>query len=131
GSSLPHTLPSPRHFAQFAGSMGIKQTDTIVVYDGPGFFSAPRVWWMFRTMGARDVHVLDGGLDGWKGDGRKVTAEPTKTAPCLFETEFDARRVTSLDDMRAIVDSGSAQVADARPKGRFTGDEPEPRAGMR
>lgn len=131
GSTLPHTLPKPEHFAQFAGSMGIKQTDTIVVYDGPGFFSAPRVWWMFRTMGARDVYVLDGGVDGWKADGRKVTAEPTKTAPCLFETDFDARRVASLDDMRAIVDSGSAQVADARPKGRFTGDDPEPRAGMR
>lgn len=131
GSTLPHTLPSPDHFARFAGSMGIKQTDTIVVYDGPGFFSAPRVWWMFRTMGVREVYVLDGGFDGWKADGRKVTAEPTKIAPCLFEPDFHRERVTSFDQMRAIVDSGSAQVADARPKGRFTGDDPEPRAGMR
>ena len=131
GSSLPHTLPSPRHFAQFAGAMGLAEKDTIVVYDGPGMFSAPRVWWMFRTMGARDVYVLDGGFDRWKEAGRPVSAEPTKIAPNFFETDFDAERVVSLDEMRSIVDSASAQVADARPAGRFTGKDPEPRPGMR
>ncbi len=29
-------------------------------------FSAPRVWWMFRVMGVKNVYVLDGGFDGWK-----------------------------------------------------------------
>jgi thiosulfate/3-mercaptopyruvate sulfurtransferase len=130
-AGLPHALPSPRHFAQFAGSMGISQDDTIVVYDGPGFFSAPRVWWMFRVMGAAKVYLLDGGFDGWKAEGRPVTAEPTKTAPCLFETDFDAGRVASLDDMRRIAASGQAQIADARPPGRFSGEDPEPRPGMR
>ena len=41
---LPHTLPKPPLFAQHAGSMGISVDDTIVVYDGPGMFTAPRVW---------------------------------------------------------------------------------------
>jgi thiosulfate/3-mercaptopyruvate sulfurtransferase len=131
GVDLPHALPSPRHFAQFAGSMGVSQDDTIVVYDGPGFFSAPRVWWMFRIMGADKVYVLDGGLDGWKAEGRPVTAEKTKTAGCLFETRFDASRVAGLDEMRRIVETGERQIADARSPGRFTGDEPEPRPGMR
>jgi thiosulfate/3-mercaptopyruvate sulfurtransferase len=33
--------------------------------------------------------------------------------------------------MRALVDSGAVQIADARSHGRFTGDDPEPRAGLR
>ena len=45
------------------GSMGIAADDTIVVYDGPGLFSAPRVRWMFRTMGAKKVFLLEGGVD--------------------------------------------------------------------
>ncbi len=130
-STLPHTLPRPGVFAQFASSMGVDEEDTIVVYDGPGFFSAPRVWWMFRTMGARNVLVLDGGLDRWKAEGRPLTNEPTKVAPGFFEEDCDAARVASLDDMRAIVEAGSAQIADARPAGRFTGADPEPRPGMR
>lgn len=130
-SGLPHTLPRAGLFAQFASSMGIDEKDRIVVYDGLGMFSAPRVWWMFRTMGATDVLVLDGGFDRWKAEGRKVTADPTKIAPGFFDAQFDEARVATLDDMRAIVDGGGAQIADARPAGRFTGKDPEPRSGMR
>jgi thiosulfate/3-mercaptopyruvate sulfurtransferase len=131
GADLPHTLPTPRHFAQYAGSMGIRRDDTIVVYDGPGFFSAPRVWWMFRVMGAEKVYLLDGGFDGWKAAGRPQSTQPTRMAGCLFEVDFDAGRLASLDDMRRIVETGEAQIADARPAGRFTGADPEPRPGMR
>ena len=130
-SSLPHTLPSPRHFAQYVGAMGVSADDTIVVYDGPGFFSAPRAWWMFRVMGVFQTYILDGGFDGWKATGRPVTAEPTKIAPSVFHADFDAGRVASLADMRRIVDTGESQIADARGPGRFSGTEPEPRAGIR
>jgi thiosulfate/3-mercaptopyruvate sulfurtransferase len=130
-STLPHTLPSPALFEQFASSMGITADDTIVVYDGPGLFSAPRAWWMFRVMGARQVYVLDGGIDGWKAAGLPVTAEPTRVAPSHFTASFAADRVADFETMRGIVDTGSLQIADARPPGRFAGTEPEPRAGMR
>jgi thiosulfate/3-mercaptopyruvate sulfurtransferase len=130
-SNLPHTLPSPEVFATFAGSMGISADDTIVVYDGPGFFSAPRVWWMFRVMGARKVFLLEGGIDGWKKEGRFVTDKPTKVASCVFDVDFDGSRVASLEEMRAIVGQGGRQIADARPAGRFAGRDPEPRQGVR
>jgi thiosulfate/3-mercaptopyruvate sulfurtransferase len=130
-AALPHTLPSASVFARYAGTMGISRDDTIVVYDGPGLFSAPRAWWMFRIMGARDVRVLAGGFDRWKAAGRPVTDRPTRIASCLFEAEFDASRVASLEEMKRIVDRGERQIADARPAGRFTGDEPEPRPNMR
>ena len=107
GSRLPHTLPAPEVFATHAGSMGISVDDTIVVYDGPGLFSAPRAWWMFRVMGARKVYVLEGGIDGWKAEGRFVTPKPTKIAPCLFEVDFAEDRVATLADMRAIVAGGN------------------------
>ena len=130
-SELPHTLPDPATFARHAGSMGISADDTIVVYDGPGMFSAPRVWWMFRVMGVFQVYVLDGGFDRWKAAGRPVTAEQTKVAPNIFHVDFDPSRVASLDEMKGIVASGESQIADARPAGRFAGEEPEPRAGVR
>ncbi len=130
-AKLPHTLPSPQYFAQYVGAMGISADDTIVVYDGPGFFSAPRAWWMFRVMGVFQVYVLDGGFDRWKAAGRPVTAEPTKIAPNVFHADFDAARVASLADMRRIVETRESQIADARGAGRFIGTEPEPRAGVR
>ena len=94
-------------------------------------FASPRAWWLFRTMGAKNVFVLDGGFDGWKREGRAVTSDLPEPAPAIFKTSFDAGRVTSLDQMKAIVADGAIQVADARSAGRFAGSDPEPRAGLR
>ena len=71
GSTLPHALPSPRHFAQYAGSMGISSRDTVVVYDGPASSRRRVLWWMFHIMGVENAYLLDGGLDGWKAEGRR------------------------------------------------------------
>ena len=130
-SGLPHTIPSAEVFAQAAAKFGISETDTIVVYDGPGFFSAPRVWWLFRLFGARDVYVLDGGLDGWKREGRPLTSELSEPRTAVFNARFHAARVTTLEAMKSLVAGGRAQIADARGPGRFQGTEPEPRAGVR
>ncbi|ACM36345.1 MULTISPECIES: 3-mercaptopyruvate sulfurtransferase [Rhizobium/Agrobacterium group] len=130
-SSLPHTLPSPERFSEAVGKLGIADTDTIVVYDGPGVYSAPRVWWMLRVMGARDVFVLDGGLDGWKQQGLPLETDLPEPAPATFNATFNEAQVTSFAEMRTIVDDSLKQVADARPAGRFTGQDAEPRAGMR
>src|SRR5690606_22799835 len=54
-TDLPHMLPSPAEFADAVGKLGISEDMTIVVYDEQGLFSASRVWWTFRTFGAKDV----------------------------------------------------------------------------
>lgn len=130
-SGLPHTLLSPVTFAGGVGALGLSETDTIIVYDGPGLFSAPRVWWMLRTMGAETVFLLDGGIDAWKAEGRPVTAERTIIEIARFAPRFNAASVTSFEEMRRIVGDQSRQIADARSAGRFTGEEAEPRPGMR
>ncbi|MEN3392100.1 3-mercaptopyruvate sulfurtransferase [Brucella melitensis] len=130
-SGLPHTLPSPEFFAQQVGTLGITADETVVVYDGPGMFSAPRVWWMFRVMGVKNVYVLDGGFDGWKKAGYPVTDEVTKIAATFFKPSFNKDAVVDFQEMRKIVDEKRSQIADARGAGRFTGRDAEPRAGMR
>ncbi|MBU4529735.1 MAG: 3-mercaptopyruvate sulfurtransferase [Hoeflea sp.] len=131
-SSLPHTLPDAETFARAAGDLGLKETDTIVVYDGPGMFSAPRVWWMLRIFGAGNTYVLDGGFDAWRHQGLPVeTGDPAPPAPATFNASVNPAAVSSFEHMRAIVSDATAQIADARGPGRFTGTEPEPREGMR
>jgi len=130
-SGLPHTLPSPELFARHVGAMGITADETVVVYDGPGMFSAPRVWWMFRVMGLKNVLVLDGGFDAWKAAGFPVTNEVTKIAATLFMPSFNEAKVVSFKEMSKVVEENSSQIADARAAGRFTGRDAEPREGMR
>jgi thiosulfate/3-mercaptopyruvate sulfurtransferase len=130
-AGLPHMVPAPEVFAQAVGKMGIKATDRIVIYDGPGIFSAPRGWWLFRIMGAETVFVLDGGLDGWKAEGRPLETAVPSPAPVTFDADLQFDKVIDFHSMLSIVTEGKRQVADARSAGRFTGQEPEPRAGLR
>ena len=130
-SGLPHTLADPHAFAAAIGALGITETDTIVVYDGMGLFSAPRVWWNLRIMGATETYLLDGGLPVWREAGHPVEdGEPSAPLPATFTPRFDTASVADLDAVRRAVETGGA-IADARPLDRFTGETPEPRAGMR
>ncbi len=131
GVDLSHALPSPTVFADHASRLGLSNADTIVVYDALGMFTAPRVWWMLRTMGAENVLLLDGGFDNWKKAGRPVSSEPATPSVGEFESLYNEQAVTRLDQMLRIVDTRAMQIADARSAGRFIGEEPEPREGMR
>ena len=128
-SSLPHMLPPEQQFAEAVGALGLSEDKTIIVYDGAGFFSAPRVWWTFRVFGARDVRVLDGGLPAWMADGYPVTSNATKVRPTAFNACYDAGMVADMREMTALLSAGE-QVLDARPAGRFSGADPEIRPGL-
>lgn len=129
-SSLPHMLPTPEAFASAVGALGIRDTQTIVVYDSIGLFSAARVWWSFKIMGARDVVLLDGGLPAWTASELPLEAGELARVPAKFTPRFDRTMVRSFEDVRAVL-GGDTQIVDARSSGRFHGLEPEPRAGLR
>jgi len=130
-SPLPHMLPSREFFAASVGALGISERDTIVVYDGAGLFSAPRVWWTFRLFGAERVYVLEGGLPQWKAEGRALESGSVKRQPKTFAAKAPPNIVATLADVRGALAANSAQVVDARPPGRFRGEAPEPRPGLR
>ncbi len=131
-SSLPHMLPRPEVFAAAVGAMGIGDGMRIVVYDGLGLFSAPRVRWTFRTFGARDVVILEGGFPKWQAEGRAIEEGPPRArAARTFTARLDHSAVADADDVAKALAGGSVQVVDARPADRFRGEAPEPRAGVR
>jgi thiosulfate/3-mercaptopyruvate sulfurtransferase len=131
-SPLPHMLPSPEVFAKAVGAMGISESMTIVVYDGAGLFSAPRVRWTFQAFGARSVSILEGGFPAWKAEGRPVETGPEKPrTPRTFSPAFDASIVADASAVQDSLQSRTAQVVDARPANRFMGEAPEPRPGLR
>ncbi len=129
-TDLPHMLPSEDAFAAAMGALGISEEMVIVVYDGAGLFSAPRVWWMLTIFGARNVHVLDGGRPAWLAEGRPTQSGAVRPAPTTFRARLQPRSVAAFEDVRAALEARCAQVADARPAARYRGEAPEPRAGI-
>jgi len=130
-TDLPHMLPGPTQFGEVAGKLGITETDTVVVYDSSGLYSAARVWWTFRLFGAKTVYILDGGLPKWKAEDRPLETGDSVRPPKEFHAEMNVGAVAMLDDVRMALAGESVQIVDARPADRFSGKAPEPRAGLR
>jgi thiosulfate/3-mercaptopyruvate sulfurtransferase len=130
-TDLPHMLPGPDQFGAAVGALGIAESDTIVVYDGTGLYSAPRVWWSFRIFGAKNAFILDGGFPAWKTEGRPVEAGAVKRAARKFNATMDTGAVAMVSDVQMALNDASAQVVDARAADRFAGSAPDPRPGLR
>ena len=128
-SPYPHMLPSLQEFAQKMSVLGISDTATTVIYEQQGIFSAPRAWWMLRTMGAQNVHLLNGDLNAWKEAGLPTESGDVHRAPAEFHASYNASAVVSYEDLQSKL-TAHQQVLDARSAGRFTGAAPEPRPGI-
>jgi thiosulfate/3-mercaptopyruvate sulfurtransferase len=127
---LPHMLPSAVAFSSAMRKLGIGDGQKVVVYDGAGLFSAPRVWWTFKVMGVADVVILEGGLPKWKAEGRPLEEGLVERRTRHFTAHLDHTMVRSLDEVTRGLAEGIT-VVDARPAPRFRGEAPEPRAGVR
>jgi thiosulfate/3-mercaptopyruvate sulfurtransferase len=130
-SGLPHMMPSAEEFGRAVGALGLGNNDTIVVYDGSGIFSAPRAWWALRSMGHASVFVLDGGLPKWKSEGRPVVGGKAAPRAARFQSRPEAAIARDYEAVLAHLKADDAQIVDARSASRFTGEEKEPRAGLK
>jgi thiosulfate/3-mercaptopyruvate sulfurtransferase len=130
-TTLPHMLPSEQAIGARMASLGLNDSDDLVVYDGSGTnLSAARVWWMFRIFG-HQAAVLDGGMGKWRRENRPI--EPgTVTLPAgKFTARLNPAAVRDLAAIRANIQKQREQLVDVRSAGRFAATEPEPRPGIR
>jgi thiosulfate/3-mercaptopyruvate sulfurtransferase len=129
-SELPMMLPKPEKFASRMQSLGLGDGSRIVLYDDSGLHTAARAWWMLRLFGAHQVSILDGGLSKWKAEGRDLASGKETLRHRHFTVWKDDSHVRSLDQMKALVNTGGEQIVDARSQARFEGREAEPRLGV-
>jgi thiosulfate/3-mercaptopyruvate sulfurtransferase len=130
-SNLPHMLPPAEKFASRMQALGLGDGSRIVVYDNSPLKSAARAWWMLNVFGAHEVAILDGGFAKWQAEGRAIESGKPVVRHRHFTAWQDNSLVRTLDQIVDNLKSKAEQILDARPAGRFTGSEPEPRAGLR
>jgi thiosulfate/3-mercaptopyruvate sulfurtransferase len=82
-------------------------------------------------MGKRDVAVLDGGFPKWRAEGRPTEDMPPILRDRHITVQRQASLVKDVTQVAAASKLGDHTIIDARSPGRFTGDEPEPRPGLK
>jgi thiosulfate/3-mercaptopyruvate sulfurtransferase len=90
-----------------------------------------------KAFGHESISVLNGGLPAWeKEEGPLETGTPQPVEPKVYKVPHVNKDIirdyqTVLSNARNIQNGkDGAQVLDARPYARFTGEAPEPRVGL-
>ena len=121
----PHMLPSAADFGAAMERIGVGRDDRIVVYDNSPTRNAARGWFMLRHFGADRIAILDGGFQKWTAEGRPTESGEPLPRTASFVAVERANEVVAKADVLAC-----GPLLDARGAGRFTGDEPDSRAGV-
>jgi len=129
--NLPHMLPSKKKFELKVRNFGINQNSLIVVYDVKGIFSSPRVWWMFKYFGHKNVFVLNGGLKKWLKEKKPVTNNKTSFRKGNFISKLSKELLVTKNEVLESINRKNSLTLDARQKDRFKGKVKEPRKGLR
>ncbi|WP_460004697.1 sulfurtransferase [Microbacterium xylanilyticum] len=123
-----HPLPSDEELEQAARRWGIRQGQTVVVYDDTRSLPASRAWWALRRAGVVDVRVLDGGLSAWRAAGGAV--EEGEVVPPPGDVVLGRPGAADVLDTDEVA-AWTGVLLDARAPERFRGEtEPiDPVAG--
>ncbi len=129
GENGRHPLPDIDAFATTLSRAGIDASKQVVAYDQNNGMWASRLWWLLRWVGHDAVAVLDGGIDKWKAEGRKVAAAIPPPAAAIVAPFRSASRgigamIASANEILRSVEGTmkTVTVLDARAAERFRGD---------
>lgn len=132
GAEFPNTMVSEKIFEKEAQKLGINRDSTIVVYDAYGIYSSARAWYMFKSMGHKNVAVLNGGLPAWKARGFPTEETPdNKVTKGNFKARYNEKFFKDYTYLLKNLTATDKSILDARSADRFKGQAAEPRPGLR
>jgi thiosulfate/3-mercaptopyruvate sulfurtransferase len=116
-------LISPQEIAKILGDKGITENSMIVVYDEGSGRYAGRMYHTLKYMGAKNVMMLDGGLEAWKAQRKPITKNPTVVKVAKFNPTANNALMATIQDVNAAASNAKVALIDARAKGEFEGKE--------
>ena len=104
------------------GSLGIKTTDTIIVYDDNGLCEASRLWWILQNYDFKNIKMLHGGISEWKLNYGQVTTELPQVSESVFKLPKDPKMqyYVSKEQVTEALNT-NVVILDTRTIDEFTG----------
>ena len=114
-------LAPAARFAEAMGARGVGDDTDVVVVDHSGGHFATRLWWALKYFGHERVAVLDGGFNGWKGNGFPLKAGASGAEPRTFTPRERPDLVVDANQVRARIGDAERMIVDARDPDQYRG----------
>lgn len=123
---LVHTdkVGNIKYIADLFSRAGVRNDNTVVIYDGNTYIDAGRVFWVFEVYGHKDVKLLNGGIQGWlKYSKQELSQKVIKPQPSKYIPAIDPQRFITKFSMRLAVEDKDKLIIDARSKEEYLGEK--------
>jgi thiosulfate/3-mercaptopyruvate sulfurtransferase len=131
-SPFPNTFPTEYILNKFSQSIGLSSESKVIVYDNLGVYTSPRMWWILKTMGIKEVHVLNGGISAWVDAGGETETRALLPRPDngSFIANINTDAIRTYEQILQNTENHNFTILDARSSGRFKGESSEPRMNL-
>lgn len=122
-------LPGIAELEAHARRWGLRQGQTVVVYDHDRGLVAGRAWWVLRWAGIADVRLLDGGFAAWAAAGLPVAHRAPR--PAAGDVRLSPGHLPVLDADGAATLAREGVLLDTRVRPNYIGGATPPGAPRR
>ena len=119
-------------YEKILGDAGIASDKTVVVYaDAKGITSASVGFWILEYLGQKDVRFLNGGIEAWVADGKKLDTAGTKLPPAKYMAHLMKNRIATTDEVLKVAkgEIKNVQIVDSRTPGEYAGTDMRAKRG--
>ncbi len=124
-ASNPGLVPPLAELTALVQQLGLTpDTRTVLVYtgvDSTDFATAARAYWTLKSLGLRELSILNGGLNAWRGAGLPVSDQPALAPRSAWQPRFDPQWLATRDEVRALLGQPGLVLVDSRPAPFYQG----------
>jgi thiosulfate/3-mercaptopyruvate sulfurtransferase len=130
----PGELPDQAKLVALVQSLGLTPaTHAIVISSGADatdFGAAARVYWTLKSLGLKELSIVNGGMKAWESAGKPLGKTQTQIAPSSYAPTFDANWLATQQDVGKHIDLSNAALVDSRPDAFYLGKTRAPAAKL-
>lgn len=117
-------MASKEQMEALLSSLGIRNSDTILVYDDRGSCDAARLWWILANYNFNSVKIINGGLDAWKEINGSISTENSEIIASNFTlpAQSSLKYLTTTEEMlRQVTSDKGSVIIDTRTEDEYSG----------
>ena len=133
---LPTDFVTSKSVREVLSHAGLKNEAPVAVYTGTGPFKnwgdgleQTMMAYALVRYGHKNVFVVDGGIDKWKAEGKKLSQEFPRVRDSEFEVVVQNDFYIEYNNFRMLKDRADTVLIDARPPDVYQGKGPWIKAG--
>ncbi|MEJ6950506.1 sulfurtransferase [Natronospora cellulosivora (SeqCode)] len=120
----PMMKASVEQMEQVLSEKGISNDDIIIIYSNGRGPDAPRMWWVLKIYGHKDIRILDGGIEYWQNNNFPISQtimSREKTEYIIDTNNISYSLLAELSDVIEAIKDEDIIIIDTRTREEYLG----------